>query len=75
MLITLVRTRDTTLTVRDWGRGIQTGRMENAQPPSLGVGILGMTERIQQLGGTLRIHALPRGTVVRATVPYEEVEA
>jgi PAS domain S-box-containing protein len=35
-----------------------------------GVGILGMRERLQQLGGTFRIESNSRGTTLRAIVPF-----
>jgi signal transduction histidine kinase len=35
----------------------------------LGVGIAGMRERVQQLGGELEIASGPGGTTVRATLP------
>jgi signal transduction histidine kinase len=38
----------------------------------LGVGILGMKERLSQLGGTLKINSGKQGTVVKATVPNDE---
>jgi signal transduction histidine kinase len=36
---------------------------------ALGVGVAGMRERLQQLGGTLEIESHDRGTVVRAQIP------
>jgi signal transduction histidine kinase len=60
-----------TLEIEDRGRGM---------PPELiaqlstgggapGVGIAGMRERLQQLGGTLDIESSDRGTLVRARIP------
>jgi signal transduction histidine kinase len=40
-------------------------------PVSGGVGILGMTERAEALGGTLRTSASPAGFAVAARLPYE----
>ena len=34
-----------------------------------GVGLAGMRERLQQLGGALQIESNDRGTTLRATVP------
>ena len=60
-----------TLEIEDHGRGMPPELM--AQLPSgggaLGVGVAGMRERLQQLGGTLEIESGERGTVVRARVP------
>ena len=60
-----------TLEIEDHGRGLPPELM--AQLPSgggaLGVGVAGMRERLQQLGGTLEIESSERGTVVRARVP------
>jgi signal transduction histidine kinase len=36
---------------------------------ALGVGVTGMRERHQQLGGTLEIESSERGTTVRARIP------
>jgi PAS domain S-box-containing protein len=59
------------LEIEDRGRGIR--RELIAQMPSgrgaPGVGIAGMRERLQQLGGMLDIESSERGTVVRARVP------
>jgi signal transduction histidine kinase len=35
----------------------------------LGVGILGMRERMAQLKGKLEVESTPSGTTVRATIP------
>jgi two-component system NarL family sensor kinase len=39
---------------------------------SFGVGILGMKERLSQLGGTLNINSSKKGTVVEAKVPAKQ---
>jgi two-component system sensor histidine kinase UhpB len=53
------------LSVRDNGMGLP----ENLQ---YGFGLLGMTERVRRLGGTLKItNARPTGVVVQALVPIE----
>ena len=36
-----------------------------------GVGISGMRERVEQLGGCLRIDCNEEGTTVKATIPME----
>ncbi len=60
-----------TLEIEDRGRGMRPELI--AQLPTgggaLGVGIAGMRERLQQLGGTLDIDTSDRGTVVRARIP------
>jgi len=51
------------LKVEDDGRGFQPGR-------SKGLGLLGMEERVAQLGGRLRIDSQPgRGTTITADLP------
>ena len=54
------------LEVQDWGRGIPR---DAAAPAAEGVGIAGMRERIQQLGGRLEIESGAGGTTVRAVLP------
>jgi signal transduction histidine kinase len=41
----------------------------------LGVGVAGMRERLQQLGGVLDIESGPGGTIVRARIPIDGAEA
>lgn len=67
-----VKERDSKLclTVRDEGKGMvmpQPGATE--RKTKLGVGILGMRERLRQLGGELEMESGPLGTKVLAYVP------
>jgi signal transduction histidine kinase len=63
-----------TLEIGDRGRGMRVEVM--AQLPTggaaLGVGVTGMRERLQQLGGTLEIESSASGTTVRAQLPLPE---
>jgi len=59
------------LTIADCGHGLPgrktlDGPVELAQ---MGVGIPGMRQRLQQLGGRLELESDDRGTIVRAVVP------
>lgn len=58
-----------TLEVQDWGVG--GGNEPEAEPrqPRLGVGVLGMRERIQQFGGDLEVQFRSGGTTVVARIP------
>jgi PAS domain S-box-containing protein len=61
--------RDVELEITDQGRGFDKGLFErNGSGPRLGVGILGMRERMAQLGGKLDVESTPSGTTVRATI-------
>lgn len=58
------------LTVRDDGRGIRNGKGRR------GLGLLGMEERVRELGGVFSITSAPgAGTTVRAEIPKTRVEA
>ena len=59
------------LEVSDRGRGFPGGNLtsEPSAANSLGVGILGMHERMRQLGGKLEIRSDRSGTTVRAGLP------
>jgi signal transduction histidine kinase len=52
------------LEVSDTGRGL-----EGASAKPVGVGIIGMRERVRQVGGTFDVTFSETGTTVRATVP------
>jgi len=57
-----------TLEVRDEGKSEQQGK----KVFNPGVGILGMRERVRQLGGSLELYFDQGGTIVRAFVPVTE---
>lgn len=62
-----------TLEISDRGKGIPRSELRSysAQPRKLGVGILGMRERMRQLGGRLEITSDGEGTSVRADLPLQ----
>jgi PAS domain S-box-containing protein len=62
------------LSVEDEGRGIGGKAAAMAEGRTSGVGLLGMRERLQQLGGTLEICPRTRGTQVLASLPIERGE-
>jgi PAS domain S-box-containing protein len=58
--------------VQDHGKGLPPALFERGSSDwlgSVGVGLRGMAERVQQLGGSLDITSDSNGTLVRATVP------
>jgi two-component system NarL family sensor kinase len=61
----------TTLSVKDYGKGIPAKMLAkmNGSGPDVGVGIAGMRERVKELGGSLEIQSDATGTVLRASVP------
>lgn len=63
------------LAVVDYGVGLQAGTtrasLDGAAP--LGVGILGMRERLRQLGGRLDVDFAPDGTRVSAFLPLKKI--
>ncbi len=70
--VQLVRLRDRVLLeVRDRGRGIPADILERlrSRQPVTGMGIGGMRERLDPLGGQLEIDSSDKGTTIRAFVP------
>jgi signal transduction histidine kinase len=57
------------LEIEDRGRGIPSAALEHITTNGAGVGIAGMSERIEQLGGRLEITSSDRGTTVHVWVP------
>ena len=75
--IALERTTDgVELEVQDQGRGMPIavgeggGGIEN-----LGLGLLGMRERVRQLGGSMTINSTERGSTVRVRIDVPQAEA
>jgi PAS domain S-box-containing protein len=69
-----LRNRWIKASVMDTGRGIPPKILKDFQSPEGrmgGVGILGMKERIGQVGGYLEIESHLRGTTITATLPAE----
>ena len=66
-----------TLSLEDEGQGIDRAKLSKTNGSSIdtGVGIAGMRERLQQLGGGLTIHSRARGTEVVASLPIVEGES
>jgi PAS domain S-box-containing protein len=63
-------TRKICVEVRDEGRGLKVDSKAVTKAALLGVGITGMRERVEQLGGIFEIESAPgRGTILRATLP------
>jgi PAS domain S-box-containing protein len=65
------------LEIEDHGRGIPDAslkRIMSGGGGGVGVGIAGMSERIEQLGGRLEITSSERGTIVRARLPLARVD-
>ena len=59
-----------TLEIRDDGKGFSlNGPQSSPEGQRVGVGILGMKERLAQLGGTLEITSGEKGTSVKAILP------
>jgi len=58
------------ITISDHGRGIPNGVLDrSSMDKGAGVGIVGMKERVKQLGGRLEIETSERGTQVTAVIP------
>ena len=64
----------TSLSVRDYGKGISAERLAtmNASGSDVGVGIAGMRERLKELGGKLEIESDSTGTLLKASIPLPE---
>ena len=61
------------LVIKDNGRGMEAATRPG-EPVRLGVGIPGMTARIEELGGTFEIRSSSRGAIVHVALPVGGVE-
>jgi signal transduction histidine kinase len=60
------------LEISDNGKGLPVGLLsETGQTRPFGVGILGMKERLAQLGGWLEVTSSKKGTTIKAVVPAQ----
>lgn len=64
------------LEIEDDGSGIDPDRLAafDASVPSLGVGLLGMRERVKQLQGTFEIQSGSTGTIIRVKLPLVSLD-
>jgi signal transduction histidine kinase len=63
-------------TVSDDGQGMPDGVLDHSsRTKTIGIGITGMRERVEQLGGHLEIETSHNGTKVKATVPKRHFRA
>ncbi|MBN1314758.1 MAG: response regulator [Anaerolineales bacterium] len=63
------------LMVKDDGRGFDVEQMLGTATKPLGIGLLGMQERVELLGGELKIDSQPdQGTCLVATIPWEGIQ-
>ena len=65
-----------TLHIKDKGKGVPVQVLEDGGRDwmgSPGVGLRGMSERLRQLGGTLKISSNESGTELVATIPLQEL--
>jgi signal transduction histidine kinase len=66
----VLRNRLLVIELRDFGHGLRPSH--KSQPiASLGIGIAGMRERLQQYGGDLELHSTKSGTLVRGILPVK----
>ncbi|MGB6596051.1 MAG: ATP-binding protein, partial [Candidatus Acidiferrum sp.] len=71
------RDRVVMLQVIDVGKGMQSKNNEDevrGWKGALGVGLRGMKERMQQLGGSLEISSGEEGTTITAALPLPDAE-
>ena len=63
------------LEIEDHGKGMAQ-KVVASEVGSMGIGLVGMRERAELIGGTLELlQAQSEGTLVRLTVPREKAEA
>jgi signal transduction histidine kinase len=75
--VALQRTMDgVELEVRDQGRGMPVAVGESGGGiENLGLGLLGMRERVRQLGGSMTINSTTKGSTVRVSIDVPHLEA
>jgi signal transduction histidine kinase len=73
VVVTLERTTDLLrLRIKDDGRGFDPAQVQSSNEGISGIGLLGMRERIESLGGRFRVETAPDiGTTVTVELPEE----
>ena len=70
--VTLVRNENhVVVEIRDNGKGLDEGTTK-FRPGTVGVGIGGMRQRVEEFGGKLRLANANPGTVVEVVIPVEK---
>jgi len=71
--IRVMRNKDVTLTIEDFGKGIPEDLLKEFRTTNTGtgVGLAGMRERVREIGGVLDITSAGSGTRVHVVVPAE----
>ena len=67
--------RDRFLHLLVWDDGVGFEWSPNKSRQSLGVGVLGMAERVRELGGRLSLRRVAKGTLLRASLPRHKSDA
>jgi len=58
------------LTIRDWGKGFNTSKIDDWSLTGVHFGIVGMKERLESLNGNFKISSkIGGGTILKATIP------
>ena len=66
-----ISNHDAVLTVRDFGRGVPAELIQGSQTngKQVGVGLSGMRERVNDIGGTFEIQSSGNGTLIALSIP------
>lgn len=63
------------LSIRDYGKGFDIGKIDDVPLTSDHFGLIGMKERLQNIGGELQINSLiTQGTTLKASIPIKKGE-
>jgi PAS domain S-box-containing protein len=63
------------LEIEDYGKGIPAEKLAQIESQGSGVGIRGMSERVRQFDGELKIHSSKSGTKIAVRLPLNSIPA
>ena len=67
--------KDICMQIRDNGKGFEVGRLPRAKD-NIRLGLLGMRERVEMVGGTFCVESVPGGpTTVQVSMPFDDRRA